>query len=140
MNSNFDDIQKEIKIINKAYIDLFEEKLTKENLVSKTIDKHVDNVDFYLNFFLLFYEPLKMEDGITHIANFYDFFFQKCYWASKNSLKDMIASLKKFYKCMNQEGYITDDALDSFNKIVKEEMKYWIKDNNEENEDYSGEE
>ena len=64
-----------------------------------------------------------MEDGYYLVYDFLDgWFIEKCLWASKNSLKETAASIKKFYECMSEKGYIKiEDYKHLFNEI-KENM------------------
>lgn len=48
---------------NEEYLDLFETELKKSGLSEKTVLRHLRNVDFYINTYLLREEPRSMEDG-----------------------------------------------------------------------------
>jgi len=108
---------------NEQFINEFEEWLKEKNLVDKTIRKHINNANLYINDFLNYYDAHKMEDGYYLVYDFLDgWFIEKCLWASKNSLKETAASIKKFYECMSEKGYIkTEDYKHLFNEI-KENM------------------
>ena len=102
---------------------MFEKSLEEKQLTTKTIRKHVSNIDFYLNDYLTYYdEIIKMEDGTQHTGSFLgDWFIRKAIWASKSSIKEMASSLKKFYEYMSALGFVkTSDY---------QEMCYEIKDN-----------
>ena len=73
---------------NKKYLNAFENYLKNQGLTTKTINKHLSNVDFYLNDYLNYYDIIKMEDGVSEI-NMYlgDWFIRKCLWSSKTSIK-----------------------------------------------------
>lgn len=49
-------------------------------------------------------------------------------WASQSSIKENASSIKKFYKCMTELNYISQEAYDFLKKIIKENMKYWLKE------------
>ncbi|MFQ6878812.1 MAG: hypothetical protein ACLRS1_03370 [Oscillospiraceae bacterium] len=55
----------EIRKVNNGYLKLFEKFLS--GLSAKTICRHMDNADFYLNDYLLLHEPLSMEEGLSRI-------------------------------------------------------------------------
>ena len=77
---------------NEKYINEFEKWLNKKGLVPKTIRKHINNVDLYINDYLNYYDIVKVEDGMHHIYSFLDgWFIEKCIWASRNSLKEISA-------------------------------------------------
>lgn len=49
---------------NEALLNEFSSWLRKSNLKDKTIDKHVDNIDFYINEYLLYEDPTEAKDGV----------------------------------------------------------------------------
>lgn len=108
---------------NENYLKMFEKSLEEKQLTTKTIRKHISNIDFYLNDYLTYYdEIIKMEDGTQYTRSFLgDWFIRKAMWASKSSIKEMASSLKKFYEYMSALGFV---------KISDyQEMCYEIKDN-----------
>lgn len=110
---------------NEKFIKEFESWLTQKDLVKKTIRKHLNNADLYINDYLNYYDVEKMEDGIYSIYGFLDgWFIEKCLWSSRNSLKETASSIKKFYQCMSEIGYVT---VDDYKKLCRE-----IKDNMDE--------
>lgn len=110
---------------NEKFIKEFESWLTEKGLVKKTIRKHLNNADLYINDYLNYYDVEKMEDGIYSIYGFLDgWFIEKCLWSSRNSLKETASSIKKFYQCMSEIGYVT---VDDYKKLCRE-----IKDNMDE--------
>ena len=56
-----------IRAANKELLDIFEKALIASGLSAKTIDRHLSNVDFYINVYLLRAEPHPMEDGVGMI-------------------------------------------------------------------------
>ena len=93
---------------NEKYIKEFEMWLKEKCLVDKTIRKHLNNVDLYINDYLNYYDITKVEDGISSVHSFLDgWFIEKCLWASKNSLKETAASIKKFYQYMSENNYVS---------------------------------
>lgn len=47
-------------------------------------------------------------------------------WASPNSIKQIAASLKKFYTFMHEQGHIDADDLQDLKETIKEEMPDWL--------------
>ncbi len=110
---------------NEKYIKEFENWLKEKGLVDKTIRKHLNNIDLYINDYLNYYEITKVEDGIDNVYSFLSgWFIEKCLWASKNSLKETATSIKKFYQYMSENNYV---SVEDYN-----EMCYFIKDNMDE--------
>lgn len=112
---------------NEKYISEFEKWLIDKNLSKKTIKKHISNIDFYLNEFLNFYDASSMEEGIDSVYDFLgDFFINKCLWASATSIKENAASIKKFYECMSERGYVDESDYKELCKEIKDNMDTFL--------------
>ncbi len=97
------------------------------NLKFKTIKKHVENIDFYINEFLLYEDAVEAKDGADNIGMYLEYWFiKKAVWSSAAQIKANAASLKKFYTFMNQKGLIAIEYLNELKEIIKEEMSEWI--------------
>lgn len=129
---DYEKLQEKNEKRNKKYLNAFENYLKNQGLTTKTINKHLSNVDFYLNDYLNYYDIIKMENGVSEI-NMYlgDWFIRKCLWSSKTSIKENAASIKKFYKCMSELNYIPKENYDFLCSIIKNNMEIWL-DNLEE--------
>ena len=69
---------------NEKYIKEYEKWLIEKNLTNKTIKKHLDNIDLYINDYLNYYDVIKVEEGIHSVYSFFKrWFIRKCLWASK---------------------------------------------------------
>lgn len=78
---------------NMKYLELFKNKLESDGLSNSTIKEHVFNIRFYLTY----YEYIPMENGMSHICEFFsDWFIRKAMWSTPASIKSNISSLKKF--------------------------------------------
>jgi len=85
----------ETKKNNAVLIDEFSRYLQSKSLKTKTINKHIDNIDFYVNYFLVYYDIIPAEDGATEIGDFLgDFFIRKAIWSTESAIKENIASFK----------------------------------------------
>ena len=114
---------------NQAYLDLFQHSLEESGLKPKTIQNHLDNVDFFINTYLLHYDVQDMEAGCHAVGGFLgDFFIRKCMWSSPTSIKANAASFKKFYKCMLEHGHIAQESYDDLVAIIKEDLELWQED------------
>jgi len=65
---NFEKRCDEIREENEKYLQIFKED--NRNLSPKTISRHVDNVSFYINEYLLRNEPLNMDQWLEECAWF----------------------------------------------------------------------
>lgn len=101
----------------------FEEWLNDKGLVKKTIRKHLNNARLYINDYLNYHDITKAEEGIKCIHTFLDgWFIEKCLWASKNSLKETTASIKKFYQYMSENNYVNVEDYKDMCSFIKENM------------------
>jgi len=124
------DYEKERKRIikeNQKLISDFEKWLSDKNLSSITIEKHIFNVNFFLNEFLLNENATKAEDGVDEIGVFLGYWFiRKAMWANKAVIKKNATSLKKFYEFMYEEGKISKQAFSSMKESIKKRMPDWL--------------
>ena len=112
---------------NEKYLKDFEKWLKAKGLTEKTIKNHLNNMDLYLNNYLNYYGVKKMEDGISSAYGFLnDWFIRKCLWSSITSIKECAASIKKFYKCMNELGNIDKDSYDFLYNSINDNMDEFI--------------
>lgn len=129
MFEDFEEKSAELEKRNDEYLDIFDKELSLAGLSDKVINRHISNVNFYLNTFLIRYEMLSMEEGTSYIGVFLgDFFIRKCMWSTPASVKSTAASIKKFYKCMLKNGKIDKDAYDSLCYEIKECLPDWMED------------
>ncbi len=118
---------KKIRKENALILDGFESLLLKKGLKEKTISKHVSNIDFYINEFLLYEDAIKAKDGAYEIGMFLGYWFiRKAMWSSPAQIKSNAASLKKFYIFMHENGKIKKKDLDELKDRIKDEMPEWI--------------
>jgi len=118
---------KKIQKANEKLLNEFEAWLKAAGLSKKTINKHVGNLDFYLNEFLLYDEATEAKDGAGDVGMFLGYWFiRKAMWASKSSIRSNATSLKKFYTFMHEKGLIKKEELTDLKQRIKEEMPEWL--------------
>lgn len=111
---------------NKVFLNEFQTWLEQAGLKTKTAKKHIGNVDFYINSFLLYDDITLAKDGASHIDMFLSsWFIRKASWASPASLKSNAASLKKFYTFLLGKGDIDKATLADLKSKIKEKMPAW---------------
>lgn len=126
---DYDQKCNEIRMRNEVYLKEFREDLIKSGLKEKTIENHCQNVEFYINTYLLRQAPQEMKSGTDSISGFLgNFFIRKCTWSSPNSIKGNATSIKKFYKSMLQRGYINEEDYGTLVEIIKDEMDDWLQE------------
>jgi len=112
---------------NHTFLTGFTRYLKNKNLAKRTIDKHVQNIDFYTNHFLLYESPKRASEGVSQLDYFLGFWFiRKAMWASPDAIKENIASLKHFYSYMNKIGQVSDKEVSYMKEEIKEGKSEWI--------------
>ena len=129
---DYDDYSKaydEIRAKNNEYLELFEHALIADGLKGSTIKRHLSNINFYINDFLLYEEPLTMDYGMGKIDSFLgNFFIRKCMWSTPGTIKSTAASIKKFYKCMMDCGIVKKKDYEFLCSEIKDRMEIWQTD------------
>lgn len=112
---------------NAQLLDDFGQWLGAKGLAKKTIQRHVQNVDFYLNEFLLHEDATPAHEGAGRISMFLGYWFiRKAMWASPSSIRENASSLKKFYTFMREKRKIKAEELEDMKETIKEEMPEWL--------------
>ena len=71
---------------HEELLNIFKEDLS--NLSDKTIKKHIQNVDFFINEYLLNRNNANYEEVNNEVDLFFrDFFIRKCMWSSPDEMK-----------------------------------------------------
>ena len=118
-----------IKTNNNKLLVAFENWLKSAGLKEKTIQNHLNNINFYINNFLLYNddEATPAEYGTLHISNFLGYWFiKKALWASKVTIKSNATSIKKFYSFLSEENKIDVEHLNTLKKTIKNRMPEWL--------------
>ena len=117
---------KELKKENEGYLAEFEEWLTASGLKPKTVQKHIGNVDFFINHYLHYSDAYSIQEGTEHLDDFLGYWFiRKAMWSSPATVQQTAASLKKFYTCMAQKGHVSQEALAEVLETIKEGLPEW---------------
>ena len=104
---------------NSSYLHLFESDI--DGLAPKTIKRHLQNVDFFLNTYLLFDEanPLSMQDGVNAIDDFLGYFLEEKTYFTDSTKRSFVTSLRKFYKSMAKHGKISAEEYNEVEDALK---------------------
>ncbi|NOQ35195.1 MAG: recombinase [Methylococcaceae bacterium] len=127
----------EIRKENEALLSLFEKHLEQANLSTKTIKNHVDNVNFYINQYLLYYEAIPANKGVFEVGDFLgDWFVRKAMWSTAAQIKKNATSFKKFYAFLLEQQLIQKQDLEELKEIIKEQMNDWLENVNDYNNSF----
>ena len=116
-----------IRESNEKLLQNFENWLRTSNLADTTIRGHLENIDFYINEYLLYEDAIEPQEGIFSVSMFLGYWFiKKAMWASESSIKSNAASLKKFYAYLSERGMVEKEDLDSLKETIRGEMPEWV--------------
>jgi hypothetical protein len=117
----------EIKGENSLLLAEFGRRMESEGLAPKTIAKHLSNMTFFLNRFLLYEAPLKAQQGVNRVDEFLGhWFIRKAPWASKTAIRDYIAVLQRFYAFLHTKGLVSAEALRELKAEIKRNRREWL--------------
>ncbi|NCB92933.1 MAG: recombinase [Clostridia bacterium] len=127
---DFKEYEEKCKLIkqeNESLLEMFEKDL--EGLNPKTINRHLTNVDFYINTYLLREDAYDFTHGIWDIDDYLgNFFIRKCMWSTPGNIKSTAASIKKFYQCMLKQEMIQNADYEYLCETIKDNMWKWQSD------------
>lgn len=127
---DFEEYEEKCKLIkqeNESLLEMFEKDL--EGLNQKTINRHLTNVDFYINTYLLREDAYDFTHGIWDIDDYLGYFFiRKCMWLTPGNIKSTAASIKKFYQCMLKQEMIQKADYEYLCETIKDNMWKWQSD------------
>ena len=128
--SEYDNWEKDCKRIrqqNMKILDGFSEWLKQIRVKETTIDKHYQNIDFFINEFLLYEDAIPAKEGASRIGMFLGYWFiRKAMWANAAAIKQNATSIKKFYQFMMEKNEIDADEFEQLKNDIKEYMSEWI--------------
>lgn len=68
-----------------------------------------------------------MEDGLSMAYMFLnDWFIRNCLFATKTSIKENAASIKKFYQCMSEKKYVDIEEYKFLCKTINNNMDEFL--------------
>ncbi|MFW5893618.1 MAG: recombinase [bacterium] len=130
MTDTYEQYEKECRRIraeNEKLLAAFADWLSAKGLAESTIRRHCENMDFYLNHFLLYEDAEEATSGVTKVDMFLgEWFIRKAMWANQAAIKSNAASLKKFYTFMVEKGKVEKEDLDELKQDIKAGMPEWL--------------
>ena len=125
MTPNYDCKDDRHRAVSEA-IDAFARYLCTCGLSENTVRKHVDNISFFLNTYVLGRENECLENSHTCVAGFMGtFFIYKCMWATPAAIDGYCASFKKFYDFAEHKGLVGPGSTAQVVETIKECKADW---------------
>ncbi len=116
-----------IRKTNNILLSDFESWILNKGFSEATVKKHRNNIDFFINEYLLYENPKIASEGIDEVGTFLGYWFiRKAMWASEASLKSNAASLKKFFEFMEDRGEVDSEVVKEMKECIKEDLPEWI--------------
>ena len=115
------------KLSNPNFLEEFKIYLTDHKKLSqKTVDQHVNNLDFYINVYLNRYNSITVLDSMgIHIEDFLgSFLIRKLMSCTKSDMHSFIRSFKKFYRFLLDTKKITKDHYKDVYEACKNPYRY----------------
>ena len=119
-----------IELANQPILDGFEDWLKHSGLREPTIRDHVDNIQLFARYLLLYAYSLRRLDEATDSEVYWflvDWFPRKALWASVSSMKVYLASFKKFFKWMGETGLVSPETVADVLSTLKEERHVFLR-------------
>jgi len=115
-----------IREINELHLSGFEIWLTNGGLSAKTVERHVSNVDFYINDYLCYYDARDVRHGCYSVDRFLGDWFIRKAPSSCTGIKSFAASFKKFYAFMLAVNVVGQEDYDALCAAIKVGMPDWL--------------
>lgn len=112
---------------NALLLDGFVDMLRGQRLATTTITKHRENVDFFINEFLLYTDATQRpQEGIGEIDAFLgDWFIRKAMWSTPRSIKSNATSLYKFYAFLAASDKVALAELAKLKETIRLHLTEW---------------
>ena len=116
----------QIRQENALLLDGFVALLREQRLAPGTIGKHRENVEFFINEFLLYRDATRPAEGIGEISEFLgDWFIRKAMWSTPRYIKGTATSLYKFYGFLAASDKITLAELAELKGTIAQHLAEW---------------
>lgn len=123
----FGEMIREQTEMNNGYLETFTEWLEDKGLSEKTIRDHVLNVRAFLNDYVNYFENATMIEGMELVEEYLgDWFIARCHGATTAKIKTTAVSIKKFYKCMTEDGEVPEEAYREMCRVIKGGLEDWM--------------
>ena len=114
----------QIRADNELYLRKFEGYMRKKEMAESSIQRHMQNARFFLMEALVREDNHTMKDGASAAAPFLKYWYPQRWGANKTQRTQMKQSLKRFYRCMCDLFYISDEAYDSMIAEFEHELDF----------------
>jgi len=126
LNRDYEHTCEQVRQENERLLDAFVALLRRQRLAPRTIKRHRDNVEFFLNEFLLWEGVKTPGEGIGEVDAFLgDWFIRKAMWSTPSAIKSNATSLYKFYAFLAALDRVTPEQLAALSQTIVRQMPVW---------------
>ena len=126
LNRDYEHACEQVRQENERLLDAFVALLRRQRLAPRTIKRHRDNVEFFLNEFLLYESVQTPGEGIGEVDAFLgDWFIRKAMWSTPSAIKSNATSLYKFYAFLAALDRVTPEQLAALSQTIVRQMPVW---------------
>ena len=118
-----------IRQANQPILEGFELWLRQAGLREPTVRAHVENLQLFEHYLLLYDYSLRRLDEATDSEVYWflaDWFPRKALWASVSSMTMYLATFKKFFRWMGETGLVSPQAVADVLSTLKEERRVFL--------------
>jgi site-specific recombinase XerD len=118
-----------IRQANQPMLEGFEHWLRQAGLREPTVRAHVENLQLFEHYLLLYDYSLRRLDEATDSEVYWflaDWFPRKALWASVSSMTMYLATLKKFFRWMGETGLVSPQVVADVLSTLKEERRVFL--------------
>jgi hypothetical protein len=118
---------------NAELLRAFEQWLTGKGLSKKTVQRHLDNVTFFADGYMAgdggcveLPRPADQADTVDVDEFLTEWFMREAAWVSVGTVKANIASLKKFYACLEETGQMETKEAGEILELLRVDRDYYL--------------
>ncbi len=119
-----------IRQANQPLLEGFELWLRQAGLREQTVRAHVENLQLFEHYLLLYDSSLRRLDEATDSEVYWflaDWFPRKALWASVSSMTMALATFKKFFTWMGEIGLVSPQVVAEVRSTLKEERRVFLR-------------
>jgi site-specific recombinase XerD len=119
-----------IRQANQPLLEGFEHWLKQAGLREQTVRAHVENLQLFEHYLLLYDYSLRRLDEATDSEVYWflaDWFPRKALWASVSSMTVYLATFKKFFAWMGETGLVSPHVIADVRSTLKEERRVFLR-------------
>ena len=114
---------------NQDLLRSFREWLCEKKLSEKTVVRHMANVNFYVNKYLISEGPFSPMEGSDDAIEFLgEWLIRKASWTREGTIRSFVLSIKKLFTFMHEKCLVEDIDLEDVKETTKEMLPEWIEE------------